>query len=138
MSCKSNIFVANTQAATVAAGATLPIATTVRRRGCDINQSGNSVAITDCGSNYYLVLVSATFTAAAAGTATLAVQQNGSTVTAGTASTTITTATTEVRSLTIPVIIRTFNNSGVDAITVVNTGTIALNITNLAVEVIKL
>lgn len=138
MSCKSNIFVANTQANTVAAGGTLPLSTVVRRRGCELSQSGNSVAIADCGSNYYLVLVNATFTAAAAGVATLSIQQNGSAVTAGTASTTITTATTEVRSLTIPVIVRTFNSCGIDAITVVNTGTIALNFTNIAVEVIKL
>ena len=51
MSCKSLIDVATTASSAVVANGTLPLSTIVRRRGCDVNLSGNSVAITDCGSN---------------------------------------------------------------------------------------
>lgn len=137
MSCKSNIYVATTSSSSVLANGVLPLATIVRRRGCDLNLSGNSIAITDCGSNYYRVIVNATFTAPVAGVVTLNIQQNGTNVTGGTASTTITVAATEVRSLTIPVEIRTFNNSGVDAITIINSG-VAATFSNITIAVEKL
>ena len=49
MSCKSLIDVATTASSAVLANGTLPLATIVRRRGCDVNLSGNSIAITDTG-----------------------------------------------------------------------------------------
>lgn len=137
MSCKSNIYVATTASSSVVANATLPLSTTVRRRGSDINLSGNSVAITDCGSNYYLVSVTATFTAPVAGVITLNLQQNGTNVTGATASTTITTATTEVRSLSFTAIVRTFNNQGIDSLSVLNAG-VAATFSNVALVVEKL
>lgn len=137
MSCKSLIDVATTATSAVIANGTLPLATIVRRRGCDVNLSGNSIAITDMGSNYYLVTVNATFTAPVAGTIALALQQNGVTVTGATASTTITTATTEVRSLSFQAIVRTFNNIGIDSLAVVNTG-LAATFSNISVSVVKL
>lgn len=137
MSCKSNLYAATTSSTSVVAGAVLPLSTTVRRRGSDINLSGNSVAITDCGSNYYLVSVNATFTAPVAGVVTLSLQQNGTVVTGATASTTITTATTEVRSLSFTAIVRTFNNQGIDSLSVVNTG-VAATFSNIAITVEKL
>ena len=132
MSCKSLIDVATTATSAVIANGTLPLATIVRRRGCDVNLS-----ITDMGSNYYLVTVNATFTAPVAGTIALALQQNGVTVTGATASTTITTATTEVRSLSFQAIVRTFNNIGIDSLAVVNTG-LAATFSNISVSVVKL
>lgn len=137
MACKSNIYVATTTSTAVVSGATLPLNTIVRRRGCDINQSGNAVAITDCGSNYYLVNVSATFTAPVAGTVTLNLQQNGTDVTGGTASTTITTATTEVRSLSFSAIVRTFNSIGIDSLSIVNSG-VGVTLSNVTMSVVKL
>lgn len=137
MSCKSLIDVATTASSAVVANGVLPLATIVRRRGNDINLSGNSVAITDCGSNYYLVTVTGTFTAPAAGTVTLNLQQNGVNVTGATASTTITTATTEVRSVSFSKIIRTFNNQGIDSLSVVNAG-VAATFSNISVSVTKL
>lgn len=137
MSCKSLIDVATTASSAVVANGTLPLATIVRRRGNDVNLSGNSIAITDCGSNYYLVVVTATFTAPVAGVVTLNLQQNGVNVTGATASTTITTATTEVRSLSFPAIIRTFNNNGIDSLSVVNSG-VASTFSNIAITVNKL
>lgn len=137
MSCKSLINVTTTTSSAVVANGVLPLATIVRRRGCDVNLSGNSIAITDCGSNYYLVTVTATFTAPVAGDITLNLQQNGTNVTGATATTTITTATTEVRSISFSVIVRTFNTTGIDSLTVVNSG-IAAIFSNIDVNVIKL
>lgn len=137
MACKSNIYVANTTSTAVTAGSTLPLGTIVRRRGFEINQSGNSVAINDCGSNYYLVLVNATFTAPVAGVISLDLQQNGVNVTGATASTTITTATTEVRSLSFTATVRTFSGNTLDSLTVVNSG-LAATFSNIAITVEKL
>lgn len=137
MSCKSLINVATTTSTSVLAGATLPLATVVRRRGCDVNLSGNSVALTDCGSNFYLVNVTATFTAPVAGVISLALQQNGTAVTGATASTTITTASTEVRSLSFAAIVRTYNSAGIDALSIVNTG-LAATFSNIDMTVVKL
>lgn len=137
MSCKSNIYVATTASSAVVAGGVLPLATIVRRRGNDVNLSGNSIAISDCGSNYYLVTVTGTFTAPVAGNVTLNLQQNGVNVTGATASTTVTTATTEVRSLSYTVIVRTFNNQSIDSLSVVNAG-VAATFSNIAVSVVKL
>ena len=137
MACKSLIDVATTSSSAVVTNGTLPLATIVRRRGCDVNLSGNSVAITDCGSNYYLVIVTATFTAPVAGVVTLNLQQNGVNVTGATASDTITTATTEVRSISFPAIIRTFNSRGIDSLSIVNSGAGA-TFSNIAMTVNKL
>lgn len=137
MSCRSLIYVATTTPSAVLANGTLPLATIVRRRGRDVNLSGNSIAITDTGSNYYQVTVTATFTAPVAGTIALALQQNGVAVTGATASTTITTATTEVRSLSFTAIVRTFNGGTIDSLTVINSG-LAATFSNIAVDVEKL
>ncbi len=137
MSCKSLIDVATTTSTSVLAGATLPLATIVRRRGRDVDLSGNSVAVIDCGSNFYLVTVTATFTAPVAGVISIALQQNGTTVTGATASTTITTASTEVRSLSFSAIVRTYNSAGIDALSIVNTG-LAATYSNIDMTVVKL
>jgi len=137
MNCKSLIDVATTTSTSVLANGTLPLATIVRRRGRDVNLSGNSVALTDCGSNFYLVTVTATFTAPVAGVISLALQQNGTTVTGATASTTVTTASTEVRSLSFAAIVRTYNSVGVDALSILNTG-LAATFSNIDMTVVKL
>lgn len=137
MSCRSLIYVATTTPSAVLANGILPLATIVRRRGRDVNLSGNSIAITDTGSNYYRVTVTATFTAPVAGTIALDLQQNGVAVTGATASTTITTATTEVRSLSFTAIVRTFNCGTIDSLTVINSG-LAATFSNIAVDVEKL
>lgn len=137
MSCKSLIDVATTTSTSVLAGATLPLATIVRRRGRDVDLLGNSVAVIDCGSNFYLVTVTATFTAPVAGVISIALQQNGAAVTGATASTTITTASTEVRSLSFSAIVRTYNSAGVDALSIVNTG-LAATYSNIDMTVVKL
>ena len=134
MSCKSLIDVATTTSTAVLANGIIPLTTIIRRRGNEVNLNGNAISIADCGSNYYLVVVTATFTAPVAGVVTLNLQQNGANIVGGTASTTITTATTEVRSLSFPAIVRTFNNVGIDALTLVNAGVDA-TFSNVAISV---
>lgn len=137
MSCKPNIYVATTTDTSVVANGILPLATIVRRRESGINLSGNSVSISDCGSNYYKVTVSASFTVPTAGDVTLTLQQNGTNVTGATASTTISTASTEIGSLSFTAIVRTFNNVGIDSLTIVNSG-VAATFSNIAMTVDKL
>lgn len=138
MSCNSLIDVATTTSTSVLANGVIPFSTIVRRRGREIGQAGSAVAISDCGSNFYLVNVTATFTAPVAGDVTLTLQQNGSEVIGGTASTTITTATTETRSLSFSAIVRTYNSQSiVDVLTLVNSG-VAITLSNVAMSVIKL
>lgn len=137
MSCKSLIDVATTASTSVVANGTLPLSMIVRRRGNDVNLSGNSVAITDCGSNYYRVSITATFTVPVAGIVALNLQQNGVNVTGGTASVTVATATTDVRSLSYSAIVRTFNNQGIDSLSILNAG-VAATFSNIAMTVEKL
>lgn len=139
MSCKSNIYAVNTTSAAVVANGTLPLSTIVRRyngdsRCCGINLSGNSVSLSEAG--YYLVNISATFTAPTAGVVTLVLQDDGVAVAGATASTTITTATTEVRTLNLTAIVRVFCGSAPDALTIVNTG-VAATFSNIAIDVVK-
>ena len=135
MSCKSNIYAVNTTSAAVVANGTLPLSTIVRRYGCAANLSGNSVSLSESG--YYLVNISATFTAPAAGVVSIALQDDGVAVTGATASTTITTASTEVRTLNLTAIVRVFCNSAPDALTIVNTG-VAATFSNIAIDVVKI
>lgn len=138
MSCNSLIDVATTTSTSVLANGVIPFSTIVRRRGREIGQAGSAVAISDCGSNFYLVNVTATFTAPVAGDVTLTLQQNGSAVIGGTASITVTTATTETRSLSFSAIVRTYNSQSiVDVLTLVNSG-VAITLSNVAMSVIKL
>lgn len=138
MSCNSLIDVATTTSTSVLSGGVIPFSTVVRRRGKEVGQAGSAVAISDCGSNFYLVSVTATFTAPATGVVQLTLQQNGSSIVGGTASTTISTASTEVRSLSFTAIVRTFNNANlVDTLTLLNSG-VAITLSNVAMSMIKL
>lgn len=136
MSCKSLIDVASTTSNAVVANGIVPLGNITRRRGCNLGLSGNSIAVFDEYNNYYLVTVTATFTAPVAGVVTLNLQQNGSNVVGATASTTVTTATTEVRSLSFSKYIKTLNGRGIDTLTLVNAG-VAATFTNVDVTVSK-
>ena len=135
MSCKSNIYVANTTSTAVVANGTIPIPTIVRRYGSNINSAGSSVTITEPG--YYLITADATFTAPVADIVSMAIQQDGTTITGATAATTVTTATTEQRSLAITAIVRVFCGSAPDTITLLNTGG-AATYTNVTMSVVKI
>ena len=132
MNNNSLIYLATPNAASVAQNGVLPLTTIVRRRGCSIQQSNDSIVLG--ASGYYRVSVSETFTAPTAGTVALQVRQDGVPVQAGTASTTITTATTEVRSLSFDCIVRVNCCNGPVTLPFVNTG-VAINTSNIAVNV---
>lgn len=134
MSCKPELYIATTTETAVAANGIVPFNTTIRRRGMQIQRGGAGAVIKDCGSNYYDVDVSVTFTAPVAGDVTLKLQQNGGDVVGATGSSTITTATTEVRTITFPATIRTFVSGAIDTLTVVNTG-VAITISNATMRV---
>ena len=134
MACKQELYIATTTPTSVVSGGIVPFTTTVRRRGLDIQRGGGGAVIEDCGSNYYDVDVSVTFTAPVAGTVTFKLQQNGSDVTGATASTTITTATTETRSVSFPATIRTFNCGTIDTLTLVCSG-VAVTVSNATMRV---
>lgn len=136
MSCKSLIDVALTTSSEVLANGIVPLGAITRKRGCNLGLSGNAISIVDDYNNYYLVTVTATFTAPAAGVVTLNLQQNGNVVTGATASTTITTADTEVRSLSFSKYIKTFNGCGIDTLSFVNAG-VAATFSNIDVTVSK-
>lgn len=131
---KAELYIANTTSTAVASGGIVPFNITVRRKGCDIQRGGGGAVIEDVGSNYYDVDVSVTFTAPVAGLITFKLQQNGNDVVGATASTTITTPTTEVRSLTIPATIRTFTCGNIDTLTLVNSG-LAVTVSNATMRI---
>lgn len=135
MSCKSNISVVTTASSAVVAGGTLPLTTIVRRYGCSLNQSGNSILLNDSG--YYLVNVTATFTAPATGVITLVLNQNGSAVTGATGSSTITTATTEVRTISFSAIVRVVCGATPSTLSLTDTG-VAATFSNIAINVVKI
>lgn len=128
----SLIYLASPNPNSVLSGGTLPLNTIVRRRGCSVQKSGDSVILG--ASGYYHVSVTETFTAPAAGTVTLQGRIDNNAVTGATASTTITTANTEVRSLSYEFVVRVNCCNGPVTLSFVNTG-VAINTSNIAVAV---
>ena len=128
----SLIYLATPTPASVLQGGVLPLTTIVRRRGSSIQQSNDSIILG--ASGYYRVSITETFTAPAAGTVSLQVKQDNVSVVGGTASTTITTATTEVRSLSLDCIVRVNCCNGPVTLSFINAG-VAINTSNIAVNV---
>lgn len=128
----SLIYLATPNANSVAANGILPLTTIVRKRGGSIQQSNDSIVLG--ASGYYKVSLTATFTAPAAGVVSLQLSQDGVAVQGATASTTITTATTEVRSLSIDAIVRVSCCGGPVTLTILNSG-VAINTSNIAINV---
>ena len=118
----SLIYLATPSVATVPTEGTLPLTTIVRRRGQYVQQANDSILLGAPG--YYHVSVTTTFTAPATGVVTHTLRQDGVAIQGATVSTTISTATTEVRSLSFEAIVRvpccgapvtlTITNDGVD------------------------
>ncbi|MBR3208858.1 MAG: hypothetical protein IKF82_01175 [Bacilli bacterium] len=128
----SLIFMTTTTNSSVLENGVIPL-TTVQRKRCRSIQNGtNSIILNSPG--YYKVNASITFTAPAAGDISIVLQKNNIDVPGITASTTITTATTEVRTLNISGIVRVFCNEGIATLTLVNSG-LAATIQNVAFDV---
>lgn len=103
----------------------------------NIAKVGTGIVIYDNCTNAYKVTVNVTFTAPVAGIVSLQVQQNGSNVVGATASTTVTTATTEVRNLSFSTIVRSTGGCIDDVITLLNSG-LAITISNVEFDVERL
>lgn len=139
MSRKSYVKTVNSNTTSVLANSVIPIGTTLVT-GYDrsnIERVGNSVIIYDKCSNGYKITANVTFTAPVAGTVTVLMQQNGSDITGATASTTITTATTEARNLSFSTIVKSTSGSTNDVITLL-TGSLAITTSNIEFDVERL
>ena len=136
---KSYIKTVNSNATSVLANSVVPIGTTLTI-GYDkpnIERVGNSILIHDRCANGYKVTANVTFTAPVAGTITLVIQQNSSNIPGATASTTITTANTEVRNLSFSTIIRTTCGS-IDDVINLATGSLAITTSNVEFDIVRL
>ena len=128
----SLIMMTTTTASSVLANGIIPLTTINRRRGGVVNGGTNSVLLGRPG--YYKINANITFTAPAAGIVAVKLQKSGLDVVGATASTTITTATTEVRSLSISALVRVFCNEDLATLTLVNNG-VAITTSNVEIDV---
>ena len=128
----SLIMMTTTTSNSVLADGIVPLTTITRRRGQNVNSGTNSVLLSRPG--YYKVNASVTFTAPVSGTISIKAQKNGFDLVGMTASTTITTATTEVRTLNISGIVRVFCNEDLITLTLVNSG-LAITTSNVEIDV---
>lgn len=131
---KSLIYTASTTTVTPAIGSAVPVGSIIRRKGDCVNASGSAINLLEPG--YYNVAISATLTAAAAGTVTLNLQQNGVTVPGATASVAITTANTQIENLAITAIVRVLCCADA-ALTVSVGGNVGPTISNMAITVVR-
>ena len=131
---KSLIYTANTTSTAVPIGNTVPVGSIIHRYGPCVDATGSTINVKEPG--YYLVNISATFTAAAAGNVTLTLQRDGVDVSGATATETITTAATESANVGITAIVRVMC-CGNARLSVLVGGTAAPTITNMAIGVVK-
>lgn len=131
---KSLIYTANTAGAAVAVGNTVPLGSVVRRYGQCISANGSIINLREPG--YYDVDISITFTAAAAGDVSFTLLQDGVAVPGATASTTITTAETQIENVGIEATVRVMCCGNANLSVLVG-GTAATTVSNMAVQVTK-
>ena len=131
---KSAIYTAMTTTTPVAANGIIPLGSTIRRFGCNVAQDGNTITIT--GQGYFLINVSATVAPVAIGNVSVTMLKDGVPVTGATATDSVSTANNSV-ALPITAIVR--NACGCDSsILSFTLGTTGSNVTNFAVDVVKL
>lgn len=99
------IMLVTTTSQDVSVNSVIPLTTITRRRGCALaNTVSNTIIASKPG--YYSVKGTVTFTAPVAGNATISLVKNNIPVEGVTSSETITTATTEVRTVPVSGIVR--------------------------------
>lgn len=145
MSCKSMISTVNSASTAVTVGSTIPLGSITRRfgnkKGCPcvpaLDLSGsNSIIVRESG--YYDIDITATFTVPTAGNVTLTVFVNGVAVPGLTATTTVTTDSTQISTLNINAPDILVQCASVPAtITIVLSG-VAATFSNISVSVKKL
>jgi len=116
----------------IASGSVLPLSTIARRRGRSITSETDSILLNTPG--YYKVTATITFTAPAAGDVTIELRKDGIAVPGITASETITTATTEIRTVTLSGIVRIPCCCDSASLSLVNTG-VAITTSNISIDV---
>lgn len=126
---KSILYAANTTAQSIAAaGSIVNFGSAVRRYGCNLDISGGNVETKGCG--YYDIDASVTFSAAAAGAATMQLYVDGVAITGAKAIITISAANAS-ETVNIPVITRATCDC-TSTVTVIISG-LAGTVTNAAI-----
>jgi hypothetical protein len=130
----SVLYVVNNTTQTVLANGTV-LPGTVVHKNCNSQATLSGNAINVLGTGYFTIDVSATFTGAAAGEATLQLYKDGVAIPGAVGSQTITTADTEYRSISFTCeILKSCNCNSISTITLVNTG-VGLTLSNVAIRV---
>lgn len=130
-----NIYKITTTSTSVDTNAIIPLTTVARRKGCSVLSTTNGILLTKTG--YYKISGTLTVTAPVAGAVVLNVQKDGTNVTGITATETITTATTETRTIPIDGVVRVWCGEGQTGLTLVNSG-VAITVLNASVTVMYL
>ena len=125
-------FLTTTTVTPVLADGLIPLTTIQRKYGCAITPNGNSLYLNRVG--YYKINASITFSAPEAGVVTVKLQKNDVDVPGITASSTVTTADTEVRTINLSGIVRVTCCDGISTLTLVNSGVDA-DIQNVSFDV---
>lgn len=129
----ASIYLITPTTAAITAGGVLPLTTVARRQcGCVTQLGSDSVILERPG--YYKVTATETFTAPATGEVTLRLTQDGNAVPGAVASTSIVTANTEIRSLTISAIVRVTCCNGSSVLQLVNADS-AIETSNISLDV---
>lgn len=126
------IYLVTQTSESVLANGLIPLETIARRRGCSCQKNGDGVTLTKAG--YYKITGSITFTAPVAGVVTITARKNGIDIPSIQASTSVTTATTQVSTLNVNGIIRVMCGEGEPTITLVNSG-VAITLSNVSLDV---
>ena len=126
------IMMITTTTQSVAIGGTIPLTTIARRRGCAFDTTvSNNIIATKPG--YYTVKGTVTVSAPVAGNATIRLVKNSTPVEGMVSTETITTATTEIRTLPISGTVRIFCNEGTANFSLIASD-IALNVLNAELD----
>lgn len=123
----------NTTPVDVAAGGQIPFS--VKRRIGDVIENGNnSIILTK--PRYFSINATVTFAAESEGDVTIELQNNEVAVPGITASVTAVTPATNIYTLNLTGIIRTFCHEGVSVLTLINNSSVPLTVTNVSIQVI--
>ena len=128
----SSIFMITTTTNSVLPNGIIPLTSIARKKGCIISQGVNGVILTKPG--YYKINATVTFTMPAAGEATVILTKNNVALPGITATTHISTATTENATIALTGIVRVFCNEGQVVLSLLNTG-LAITEENVAFDV---
>lgn len=131
---QSALFAITPTVSEVAAGGALPLTTVARRITPRITLGSDSANVAVPG--YYELTATVTFTAAAAGDVTIAAYQNGEAIPGIVATETITTPTTETRTITLHGLVRV--RCEPLSVTLVNVSEVAITTTNIALSLVRI